>query len=125
MQTETTATETIQNEVKPGDIFYTLWGYDQTNIDIIQVVKISASGKTAICQMSGAERGTGGGAIYNELIPNGKAYGPEFRMKIQSYQGKAELRGTYVKWDQPFRLDTFRKYESGKQLFETDSQYGH
>ena len=39
--------------VKIGDIFYTRWGYDQTDVDYYQVTAISATGKTctlsAIC----------------------------------------------------------------------------
>ena len=33
--------------VKVGDIFYSSWGYDQTNIAFYQVVRITPSGKSA------------------------------------------------------------------------------
>jgi len=39
----TTATKTA---VKVGDIFYTSWGYDQTNVDYYGVIEVSKSGKT-------------------------------------------------------------------------------
>ena len=32
--------------VKPGDLFYASWGYDQTNIDYVKVISVSKSGKT-------------------------------------------------------------------------------
>lgn len=32
--------------IKVGAIFYESWGYDQTNIDFFQVVRVSPSGKT-------------------------------------------------------------------------------
>lgn len=32
---------------KVGDVFYTSWGYDQTNVDFYEIVRVSASGKTA------------------------------------------------------------------------------
>lgn len=30
------------DQIKPGDIFYCSWGYDQTNIDFYQVIKRTA-----------------------------------------------------------------------------------
>lgn len=54
----TTATATV----KVGSIFYTSWGYDQTNVDYYEVVALSASGKTATLKQlaSGlAEDGSG------------------------------------------------------------------
>ena len=36
----------INHNVKPGDIFRSMWGYDQTNIDYFQVVKLV--GKTMV-----------------------------------------------------------------------------
>jgi hypothetical protein len=40
----TTTTETPLAKV--GDILYRSWGYDQTNVNFYQVVKVSPSGKT-------------------------------------------------------------------------------
>lgn len=37
-------TQTIEKVVpKVGDIFYTSWGYDQTNVEFFKVVRVSAS----------------------------------------------------------------------------------
>lgn len=33
--------------VKVGDIFYSSWGYDQTNVDFYEVLSVSKTGKTA------------------------------------------------------------------------------
>lgn len=38
--------QTTKDKVKPGDVFYSSWGYDQTNIDYYKVVSVSPSGKT-------------------------------------------------------------------------------
>lgn len=38
-------------QVKVGDIFYGSWGYEQTNIDFLKVIKLSKTGKT--CQVIG------------------------------------------------------------------------
>lgn len=34
------AIETAKHEIKPGDIFYTSWGYDQTNVDYYVVTRL-------------------------------------------------------------------------------------
>lgn len=39
--------------LKVGDIFYSSWGYDQTNIDFYKVLEITKSGKSARIQMVG------------------------------------------------------------------------
>lgn len=36
----------MEKAVEVGDIFAASWGYDQTNINFYQVVKVSASGKS-------------------------------------------------------------------------------
>lgn len=33
-------------------MFYTSWGYDQTNYDYVIVDKVSPTGKTAICRLA-------------------------------------------------------------------------
>jgi hypothetical protein len=42
----TTMTETQAKAVKVGDIFYTSWGYDQTNVDFYEVLSVTPSGKS-------------------------------------------------------------------------------
>lgn len=49
-----TDTTTTPAPVKVGDIFYTSWGYDQTNVDWFQVVDVSATGKTVTLVEIGA-----------------------------------------------------------------------
>ncbi len=39
-------TQVTTQPVQLGDFFRESWGYDQTNVDFYQVVRISASGKT-------------------------------------------------------------------------------
>lgn len=45
--------------VKVGDIFYSSWGYDQTNVDYFAVTEVSKTGKTAtfivLCNVATAE----------------------------------------------------------------------
>ena len=80
--------EILESNIKPGDYFYTSWGYDQTNIDYLIVSSVTA--KTAICRMANpifvdAE------AQQDVLMP-GCACGDTFRMQIN---GKDSLVGSY------------------------------
>ena len=116
--------------VKKGEIFYTSWGYDQTNYDYIVVLEISPSGKTAMCQRALHENvGFSCGANKQKPIPKG--FGDKFRMQIKKamIMGGDYLRGSY-----PFchdgsmrhkRLDSFFKATEGEIFQETDSQWGH
>jgi len=115
--------ETTVRTVKVGDIFYESWGYDQTNIDFVQVVSISPTGKTVKCQMAGKEHTDG------EHIKPSKPFGIVFRLYVrQGYQGATILVGSY-----PFvqgenvlggwREGRFYPYE--KPLYETPFGMGH
>ena len=76
--------------IKVGDIFYSSWGYDQTNIDFYQVTKVSA--KTAeIRPIAGSEVP---GARYEPgsssqvTAAKDSFTGPAEKHLIQSYDGK-------------------------------------
>jgi hypothetical protein len=69
--------------INPGDIFQSSWGYDQTNRDFYQVIKVTTQAATLqklqTRQISGD--GWGGSVIplKDEFSPHAKA----FRRKIQ------------------------------------------
>jgi len=115
--------------VKKGDLFYTSWGYDQTNYDYILVLEISKTGKTAICQMAKADNvGYSGQAYIQKPKPEG--YGDKFRMRIERYNGEIHLRGSYPfihtgKLEDGKRLDTFWKTDGKETFYETDTMFGH
>ena len=119
-------------DVKPGDIYYTIWGYDQTNYNYIVVKSISPTGKTAICQV--AKYSTlGSNGFVVEQKPRAEGYGVLFKMKIdRSYldDGYPTLRGSFPFTDPVKRPDdrfraTFRKAKVGQTFYETDPRAGH
>jgi hypothetical protein len=63
--------------VKAGDIFYTSWGYDQTNVDFYLAIEVSKTGKTVklrqIQAMNVADEGP-----HDSLIPNSTELAPNF-----------------------------------------------
>lgn len=112
---KTAASTTIQ----PGDRFYTSWGYDQTNIDFLIVVSVSATGKTAKCRMA-APIDLGSEGTADALTP-GQGVGEVFTMRIQGDR----LRGSYPYCKGDKRLDTFYKTQVGNTHYQTNSMFGH
>lgn len=126
----------MENVIKKGDLFYTSWGYDQTNYDYLMVIGFSKTGKTALCKMTIHEEvGYTGQSHIQKPLP--KPYGITFRMKVvnkskwfrseETEDKEVILRGSY-----PFcndqsskRLDTFNKVEKDQTFYETDTQFGH
>ena len=125
-------------------IFQTSWGYDQTNYDFVKVIRITKSGKTAICKKVNKLQVDSNG-YYDDLKP-GEEFGPEFRLKIETTRydgtdtGKFYLRGSYPflsrfegewtdeqkeDWLSSKRLDTFSEVEKGRTYAQTNSQFGH
>lgn len=114
---------TSSNKPRLGEYYSTSWGYDQTNIDFLVILKLSPSGKTAICRMThplcvAEERGS------DVLTPGGDQYGSTFKMTVRP---DGSLRGSY-----PFcesfdnrRLDTFRPIPLGKVQYQTALGWGH
>lgn len=126
--------ETEKQTLEKGDLFYTSWGYDQTNYDYLVVLSVSETGKTAKCRMTGAlNMGSEGTSDVQE--PIFCPYGDVFTMQIkkpdynENVKGRIFLRGSY-----PFcndgsmknkRLDSFSRVTPGKLYFPTNSMYGH
>lgn len=53
-----------------GKIFYSSWGYEQTNIDFYEVVEVSKSGKSLTLQQIGSKIVEVNGWCSEEVIPD-------------------------------------------------------
>lgn len=81
---------------KVGDILYSSWGYDQTNIDWYQVVSVSPSGKSAnVRKISGRtveHTDDRGHTTHDTVVPAPGAFeeqwGGGWREKVTSAKGK-------------------------------------
>lgn len=112
---EANADRSREKEQKPlekGDIFYTSWGYDQTQNDFIEVLEVSLTGKTCKCRMVGKED-----AGEQTVRPSSWRGDKVFRMKVDPYQGELHLRGTYPFCDGDTRFDSFWPYT--QPVYET------
>jgi hypothetical protein len=117
-------------EIQTKDVFYTSWGYDQTNYDYVVVESISPTGKTAVCRRA-KYNNLGVSGQCNKQQPIAEGYGKSFRMRIQDSYNKTGkvLRGSYIfcggEESTSKRMGTFWTVDENKVFYETDSQFGH
>lgn len=113
-------------KVKIGDIFYTSWGYDQTQFNFCKVVAISPSGKSAKCRMIGVDEFESSKKMMFDSMTTKERPNPTkllrndpVTFKIQYYSGKPELRGSYpfVEGHDSKRMGTFWKLNDKSKEF--------
>ena len=98
-----------------GDIFYSSWGYDQTNVDFYQVTKTS-SAMISIRQID-KKILRGHGKPTEWVIPVANQFrGPVMSKKLMAYQGRAMVKlnsySSAYKWD-------------GQEKGQTGGGFGH
>jgi len=90
-----------------GDVWFNLWS--QYEVDFLQVLGISATGKTVICIRIDKEH-----ADEESVRPNYLRYGQSFRLRVaRKKDGRIFLRGTYPVYGGLTRFGQFVKYERG------------
>jgi hypothetical protein len=117
--------------VRPGDIFYASWGYDQTNIDFMKVISVSPSGKTVICQMLSKKYVEQNGPSGDRVVP-GEPFGITFRMQVRPgskfNNSSVSLVGSYPYVQGEYGASMHRKMVfpyAGRSMYQTDSMFGH
>ena len=94
--------------IKVGDIFYTSWGYDQTNVDFYEVVGLTPSGKSvklhsiAATSFDGRSRPCPGVFTTDVWGTKGKTL---TRRLTRGYQGRPTVKITDHRWASPYDLD--------------------
>ena len=104
----------FQHGLQIGDILYSSWGYDQTNIDFYQVTRLFGKaiglreiGSKLVCSASGS----------NNVVANPDSFaGPEMKKIPQGYEKSVYVKiknsQTAYKWD-------------GRPVRETSAGWGH
>jgi hypothetical protein len=105
-------------DLKPGDFFYESWGYDQTNIDFLQIIEVSPTKKTVLCRMVGKNR-VSTGLTSDDVSPDNSHLGPTlFRLRVSYFCDGATLRGSYPfcehYWDMCKLADEHKKENNFK-----------
>jgi hypothetical protein len=104
------------HNIKEGDIFYSSWGYDQTNIDFYQVIRIVGK-SIEIRKLQKNTRSGGGPSDYVTPLPGRFESGEPVLKKIPQKSGDSvNLKINSYAWAHPW---------DGKAMYQTNTMYGH
>lgn len=124
-----------------GSVWYTSWGYDQTNVEFLRIEALSLTGKTGLCKMMSKKhplqkvpRVDGHGVLRMMEEEDGSHVLPDkvydgcgvFRMKIDKRSsGDPCVKGSYpfCNESEPRRFDYFWLWD-GKPVYETPAGFG-
>jgi hypothetical protein len=110
------STETRQDQsVKVGDVFFAMWGYEQTNIDFVKVISISKTGKSVKAVSIGQKIIEKSGFMSETVAPDPENIkSKEVILRIDKRnQDNPELvlRGSYYYSGEEKQLQTLWRYE--------------
>lgn len=102
----------FEHGVKPGDIYYYSWGYDQTNIDWYQVISVTkASAKLKKLEDKKSSDGSTTMTGKTVPIPNKFQKDAPITRRISSFSGEPYMKmdhGGLSPWDgKPKRFSTY------------------
>jgi hypothetical protein len=108
------------------------WGYNQTNVELAQIVEVSDSGKTVLARFVTAER-VGHGRTSEQLRPTADQYGDEFRLHVRDgIDSDPRFRGSYPlsndgDTDGPTRRGSFYPWSNDPEnsIGQTATNHGH
>ena len=123
--------ETV-TEAWEGAFISASWGYNQTNVELAQIVEVSDSGKTVLARFVTAER-VGHGRTSEQLRPTAEQYGDEFRLHVRDgIDGDPRFRGSYPlgndgDMDGPTRRGSFYPWSNDpdNSIRQTATNHGH
>ena len=123
------------SEKLKGKKFYTSWGYDQTNTELMKVLEVSPSGKSAKCRrVKATVKPDDSHMTYNMLSPTDEEFGDVFRMMIHSHTDGDGITEYHLRGSYPYCIDGSMEHKMlgnayymppGKTAYQTDSQFGH
>lgn len=103
--------------VKEGDIFYSSWGYEQTNIDFYKVKRLVGKKMIEIV------------FVESQIVPEKSSEYSDAVKPYPSKEGKKMLRRKLrlVSKDPSVRINSFQMAYlwDGKPLLETNARYGY
>jgi hypothetical protein len=123
--------ETV-TEAWEGAYISASWGYNQTNVELAQIVEVSDTGKTVLARFVTAER-VGHGRTSEQLRPTADQYGDEFRLHVRDgINSDPRFRGSYPlgndgDTDGPTRRGSFYPWSNDpdNSIRQTATNHGH
>ena len=113
-----------------GAFIYTSWGYGQTNVEMAQIVDVSASGKTVKARLVVPER-VSTERTSESVRPSAEQYGDEFRLYVRACRDDPAFRGSYPyingEMDGGTRMDSFLPFSNtaDHSVHQTAPNCGH
>ncbi len=82
-----------QFNITPGTIFYSSWGYEQTNVSFYQVVRLSGKASVVIREISETTCTKDNIDFYGHVMPNKNHFiGDEMRKRINTSFEKPSIK---------------------------------
>lgn len=103
----------FKHDFKQGDILYSSWGYDQTNIDFYLVTRVISDKSVQICQIGKKNLGSNGYGEDKVVADKNRIIGNKMR--------KVVSKGNYIKLSS---FEYAHKWD-GKPCSETSAGWGH
>ena len=94
--------------LKPGDILYSSWGYDQTNVDWYQVTALIGSKMVEIREIA-ARVASNGGPSENVVPEPGQFTGEPMRKRVQGKRNTVRI----ASYARAYPWDSNPKYQTG------------
>ena len=110
-----------RHDVKPGDIFRASWGYDQTNIDYYQVVRLIGEHMAEVREIQQQTEETGW--LQGKCVPMPNAWATEAYYGEEGEKYKAEHGHYPSRGKAPFRVK-IQGSEGGEPYFRVASYCG-
>lgn len=114
-------TENQDQSIKIGDVFFAMWGYEQTNIDFVKIVSLSKTGKTVKAVSIGQKIISEAGFMSETVAPdpeNVKSKEVTLRIDVRNQDNpELVLRGSYYYSDEEKQLQTLWRYT--KPLYQS------
>lgn len=113
--TMTKPSVTAELGVTVGTIFVASWGYDQTNVDFYEVVRVTPA---SVEVRPLAKRSVGNTGPHDSMVPVPGSYvgGKSMHRVSNGYKGTAEIKVGYHTWANPW---------DGQPEYQTGMGYGH
>ena len=104
--------------IKEGDIFYSSWGYEQTNIDFYKVVKKVGKASVMLCALENKIVQEESNQYQDAVVPYLVNSGRQWKSRVKYYKNDDHPMLTITSYRNAHPWD-------GKPLLQTNPYYGH
>lgn len=100
-----------QLNITPGTIFYSSWGYEQTNVSFYQVVRLSGKASVVVREISETTCTKDNIDFYGHVVPNKNQFiGDEMRKRINAALDEPSIK--ISDYERAYLWDNKPKYVS-------------